>query len=113
MLYVCSERSPNAPGLAEERAVEEGHAFAERHALCVLAEITDPYGEPDPAMRTGWLRVRAMAESRDVSTVIVRWPNAISPDPDLRQGEITRFQEHGVRVLFSWAPLSAREAGGR
>ncbi|GGZ22512.1 hypothetical protein GCM10010387_14640 [Streptomyces inusitatus] len=112
VLYICVERSPDAPGLAEERAVEEGHSFAEQRALRILAEITDPYGEPDPARRTGWLRVRAMAEDGAVSVVIVRWPNAISPVSALRQGEITWFRELGVRVLFSWAPLAARKAEG-
>ncbi|MGW6458358.1 hypothetical protein ACWF94_21005 [Streptomyces sp. NPDC055078] len=109
-LYICAARSPDAPGLAEERAIEEGQAFAERHNLHILAEITDRYGEPDPVKRPGWLRVRALAASSGIRVVIVRWPSTISQAADLRQREIAWHQEQGVRLLFSWAPLSAREA---
>ncbi|MFE9661813.1 hypothetical protein [Streptomyces sp. NPDC005955] len=113
VLYVCVERSPGAHALAEERAVQEGRAFAQQRALRILAEIADPCGEPDPGSRGGWLRVRALAEGGGVSVAIVRWPSVISADPDLRRAEMVRLQGHGVRVLFSWAPLSAWQAVGR
>ncbi|MFC9342892.1 hypothetical protein ACFT0G_06205 [Streptomyces sp. NPDC057020] len=105
LVYVCAERRPGST-LAQERAIDEGHDFADRHGLTVVDTITDPYGEPDPQAREGWQRVRALAEDSKVSTVITRWPNALSPDADLRYAETNHLQDHGVRVLFSWSPLA-------
>lgn len=106
LLYVCAERSESAPGLAERRAVDEGHSFAGKRETRIAAEITDPYGEPVPQKREGWLRVREMAERGEVTVVITRWPNSISPQHELRYSEISWLREHGVQVLFSWPPLS-------
>jgi hypothetical protein len=106
VLYVCVQTSRNTPGLAEQRAVEEGHSFADKRQMRIVAEVTDPYDEPGPQKRAGWLRVREMAERGEVTTVITRWPNAISPQHELRYPEIVWLQEHSVRVLFSWPPLS-------
>lgn len=106
VLYICAARSREAPGLAEQRAIEEGRSFADKHDLRITTEITDPYGEVDPQKRSGWLRVRDMAERGEVEAVIVRWPNAISPQHNMRHPQVTWCEEQGARVLFSWAPLA-------
>jgi hypothetical protein len=106
VLYVCTPPGQSVSKLPQERAVEEGHACAGKNGLRFVAEITDPYGEPVPHKREGWLRVREMAERGEMTSVITRWPNAISPQQELRYPEIARLKELGVRVLFSWAPLS-------
>ncbi|MCD9878173.1 hypothetical protein [Streptomyces guryensis] len=106
VLYVCAERSPGNPGVAAERAEQEGKEFAEARNLGVVETIRDPYGEVDPQARMGWQKVRRMAVRREICTVIVRWPSAISPDHETRYTEIAALQENGVRVLFSWAPLA-------
>ncbi|GAA3808225.1 hypothetical protein ACFQ0G_53535 [Streptomyces chiangmaiensis] len=109
VLYVCVERSLMTPGLAAERAEEEGQSFAQARGLTITEVIRDPYGEPDPCLRKGWRRVRALAESGSVSVVIVRWPSAIAPDSscELRHREICWLQdEHGVSVRYSWEPLA-------
>ncbi|MFE9024377.1 recombinase family protein [Streptomyces sp. NPDC007808] len=111
VLYVCAERGTQTPALAEERALQEGRAFAGERDLRLGEEITDHFGEVDPGKRPGWQRVRGMVARGEVTTVIVRWPNAISTDQELRYAEIAWCQEHGVRVQFSWAPLS--ELGGQ
>ncbi|MCX5232990.1 hypothetical protein [Streptomyces sp. NBC_00233] len=105
VVYVCAERQPGAT-LAQERAIDEAHDFADRHGLKVIDTITDPYGNPDPQARVGWQSVRSLAAGGEVTTVIVRWPNAISANHEARYGEIAHLQERGVRVLFSWAPLA-------
>ncbi|MEU8914794.1 hypothetical protein [Streptomyces nigrescens] len=105
VLYICAERTGSST-LATERATEEGHAFAERHALRITVTITDPYGEPVPQKRTGWMRVREMAERGEAAAAIVRWPNALSPQHELRYPELDHLRAHGCRVHFSWAPLA-------
>lgn len=109
VLYVCAERSTHTPTLAADRAEAEGHVFARARGLTVTEVITDPYGTPDPCHREGWLRVRELAESGAVGVVIVRWPACIAPEPqhELRHREIRWFQDHGVRVQYSWEPLAA------
>lgn len=106
VVYVCAERQPGAT-LAQERAIDEGLDFADRHGLTVVDTIIDPYGEPDPQAREGWQRVRGLASRGEVTTVVVRWPNAINPDHEARYAEIAHLQEYGVCTLFSWAPLAA------
>jgi len=106
VLYVCVQASRSTPGLAEQRAVEEGHSFAGNRKMQIVAEVTDPYDEPVPHKREGWLRIREMAERGEMTSVITRWPNAISPQHELRYPEISWLKEHGVQVLFSWPPLS-------
>jgi hypothetical protein len=101
VLYVCAQHGEHSPGLAQRRAVEEGRAFAEQRGMRIIAEITDPYGEPDPAARPGWQRVRELAGRGEVAAVVVRWPNMISPDHEARYREIARCAAHGVRVLSS------------
>ncbi|MFJ8543061.1 recombinase family protein [Streptomyces sp. NPDC093586] len=110
VLYVCAQRGTERPTVPEEHAVDEGHAFADEHHMRIVAEITDPYGDPDPAKRPGWRRVKEMAEHGQMTAVIVRWPNSISPDDALRYPEIAWCRQRGVRVLFSWSPLGAQEA---
>lgn len=112
VLYVCVERSLLTPGLAAERAEEEGRSFAQDRGLTIKEMRSDPYGEPDPCNREGWARVRELAESGEVGVVIVRWPSSIAPDHshELRHREIRWLQERGVRLRYSWAPLAS--AGG-
>ncbi|WP_432158205.1 hypothetical protein [Streptomyces sp. bgisy153] len=112
VLYVCAERGQLNPGLAAQRAEEEGNAFAREHGLTIVDTVHDEYGEPDPCRRTGWQRVRELAESGAAAVVIVRWPACIAPEPShtLRHREIQWLREHGVRVRYSWAPLA--KSGG-
>ncbi|MEJ8662302.1 hypothetical protein [Streptomyces sp. MS1.AVA.4] len=115
VLYVCVERSLTAPGLAQERAEQEGQTFARAHGLALVETITDPFGTPDPIHREGWRRVRAMAAAGEVSTVIVRWPTTLAPESrhELRYREVNALAEHGVTVRYSWAPLAAGSGGLR
>src|SRR5947207_1222676 len=106
VLYVCAERAGSST-LATARATEEGHAFAEKHALRIVATFADPYGEPAPQKRSGWMRVREMAERGEAEVAVVRWPNALSPHHELRYPELEHLGRHGCQVLFSWAPLAA------
>lgn len=106
VLYVCAERSKEIAGLSTQRAADEGRSFAENHQLRIVAEIIDPYGEPEPQKREGWLQVRGMADAGDIAAVITRWPNCVSPEHELRYPEIAWLKERSVSVLFSWAPLS-------
>ncbi|MGD3105521.1 hypothetical protein [Streptomyces sp. YGL11-2] len=112
VLYVCATRSGQPLGLAEQRAVEEGHSFAEKHGLRIKAQISDPYGEPNPCRRSGWLRVREMAERGEIGAVLTRWPNAVSPVSELRNPELDYLGRHGAQLFFTWAPLSAVAGGG-
>ncbi|MFE9331713.1 hypothetical protein [Streptomyces sp. NPDC006925] len=113
VLYVCAERSPTASTLADERASEEGHAYAERHGLRIVADVCDVYGEPDPCHREGWVWVREMAELGTIATVIVRWLAVIAPGSahELRHREIEWLRERGVQVVYSWAPLASMTLG--
>ncbi|WP_326611732.1 hypothetical protein OIE62_18765 [Streptomyces scopuliridis] len=106
VLYVCVRAGQSISELSEQRAVEEGHSCAGKRGLRFVAEVTDPYGEPVPQEREGWLRVREMAQRGEVTSVVTRWPNAISPYHSLRYAEISWLRERRVRVLFSWPPLS-------
>lgn len=108
VLYVCAERSELTPTLAADRAEAEGRDFAETRGLTITEVITDPYGEPDPCHRQGWVRVRELAESGAVGLVIVRWPACIAPEAahELRYREIIWLQGCGVRVRYSWGPLA-------
>jgi hypothetical protein len=108
VLYVCAERGLHRTHLAAERAEEEGQEFAGKSGLTIAETIKDPYSEPDPAARKGWRRVRELAESAEIDTVIVRWPTTIAPDHshELRHREINELQERGVQVLYSWPPLT-------
>lgn len=105
VLYICAQRDGSS-SVGVERAFEEGRAFAERHGLPIVTEIPDPYGEPVPSKRAGWVRVREMAENGEMDVVIVRWPNALSVHPALRTPELDYLGRHGVQILFSWAPLA-------
>ena len=98
----------HTPTLAATRAEEEGHAFAAARRLTILETTTDPYGTPDPLHRQGWQRVRALAQAAAIDTVIARWPAAIAPDhcSDLRHRAVGDLAEHGVQILYSWAPLA-------
>ncbi|MET7814219.1 hypothetical protein ABZT26_25650 [Streptomyces sp. NPDC005395] len=108
VLYVCAERSLLTPTLGAERAEQEGRVYAATRNITIVETVTDPYGQPDPMCREGWRRVRELAKLGDVEMVIVRWPTAIAPDraQELRHREINELQGQGVRVRYSWAPLS-------
>ena len=110
VLYVCADRAPEAPGDATERAQTEGRAFARERGLTIAEVVTDTYGEPDPARRRGWRRVRQLAQTGQLTAVLVRWPSAIAPESarELRQREAAWLRDRGVRVRYTWAPLSSR-----
>ncbi|MFJ6747985.1 hypothetical protein ACIQNI_07285 [Streptomyces sp. NPDC091266] len=112
VLYICAARSQDTPGLAVQRAEQEGRDFADHRGLHIGVEITDPFGEPDPQKRSGWMRVREMAERGEVEVVITRWPNALSPVSEWRYPELDHLGRHGAQLLFSWAPLGAMVGGG-
>ncbi|ORT54671.1 hypothetical protein BKD26_34495 [Streptomyces sp. CB03238] len=115
MLYVCADRGTLMPGLAAQRAEEEGRAFAREHALAVTEVVTDEFGEPDPARRPGWQRVRELAAAGAVASVLVRWPAAIAPESssEYRYRESSWLLEHGVRVRYTWAPLVSMGGAAR
>jgi hypothetical protein len=110
VLYVCADRAPGTRGAATLCAQTEGHAFAQERGLTIAEVVTDTYGEPDPARRRGWRRVRQLVQTGHVTAVLVRWPSAIAPESahDLRHRETAWLHDHGVRVQYTWAPLSSR-----
>lgn len=110
VLYVCADRAPGAPGEATQRAQAEGRAFAQERGLTISEVVTDTYGEPDPVQRRGWRRVRQLARTGNVTAVLVRWPTAIAPESarELRYREAAWLHDQGVRVQYTWAPLSSR-----
>lgn len=110
VLYVCVDRAWGVPGGATQRARTEGHAYARERGLAIAEVVTDTYGEPDPAQRSGWQRVRELAQTGHVTAVLVRWPSTIAPEPahELRHREVVWLHDQGVRVLYTWAPLSSR-----
>ncbi|MEU2228585.1 hypothetical protein [Streptomyces sp. NPDC018347] len=90
----------------------EGGALAAARGLCVIEVIRDePEDDPDPLNRPGRQRVHARVEAGAAATVITRWPAAIAPDstPGLRHRETGWFQDHGVKVCYSWAPLARQQ----
>ncbi|MFJ4713555.1 hypothetical protein [Streptomyces sp. NPDC088785] len=109
VLYVCADRAPVGPGAAAQCARTEGQAFAEERGLTIAEVVTDTYGEPDPVLRTGWRRVRQLVQGGRVAEVLVRWPCAIAPESahELRRRETVWLRDHGVRLRYTWAPLSA------
>ncbi|MBM9440624.1 hypothetical protein JT723_32890 [Streptomyces bryophytorum] len=115
MLYVCADRAGRASSEATQRAEAEGQAFAQERGLTITEVVTDTYGESDPVRRSGWRRVRQLAQTGDVTAVLVRWPSVIAPEcaSDLRHREAAWLRDHGVRVQYTWAPLSSKssEAG--
>lgn len=115
VLYVCADRARGAPGEATQRAQTEGQAFARERGLTIAEVVTDTYGEPDPARRRGWRRVRQLAQTGHVTAVLVRWPSAIAPESarELRHREAAWLRDRGVRVRYTWAPLSARGVEAR
>ncbi|MDP5314460.1 hypothetical protein P8A21_25945 [Streptomyces poriferorum] len=110
VLYVCADRARGVPGEATQRAQKEGRAFARERGLTIAEVVTDTYGEPDPARRRGWRRVRQLAQTGDVTAVLVRWPSAIAPESasELRHREAAWLHDQGVRVRYTWPPLSSR-----
>ncbi|MFB7032206.1 MULTISPECIES: hypothetical protein [unclassified Streptomyces] len=115
VLYICADRGTAVPGLAARRAEDEGRAFARERGLTITEVVTDQYGEPDPARRDGWQRIRELAQSGAVETVLVRWPTAIAPESaaGLRHRETSWLQDHGVRLRYTWAPLTKMGGGSR
>ncbi|WP_372346026.1 hypothetical protein [Streptomyces sp. KL116D] len=115
VLYVCADRAPGAPGQATQCAQTEGRAFAQERGLTISEIVTDTYGEPDPAERRGWRRVRQLVQTGHVTAVLVRWPSAIAPESahELRHRETAWLRDHGVRVRYTWAPLSSRSGEAR
>ncbi|WP_030053565.1 hypothetical protein [Streptomyces sp. bgisy159] len=112
VLYVCVDQVRPASKVPEERAVEEGRAFAEGRGLRLVDTVTDPYGEPDPQRREGWRRVCEMAARGEITDVITRWPAALAPEshPEFRLREAETLAEHGVTISYSWEPLAALQA---
>ncbi len=115
VLYVCADRAPGVPGEAAQRAQTEGRAFAQERGLTIAEVVTDTYGEPDPGRRRGWRRVRQLAQTGHVTAVLVRWPSAIAPESarELRHREAAWLHDRGVRVRYTWAPLSSRTCDDR
>ncbi|MBX7471198.1 hypothetical protein K1Y80_34635 [Streptomyces sp. MAG02] len=115
MLYVCADRGLTMPELAAQRAEEEGRAFAEKRGLEITEVVTDVFGEPDPERRAGWQRVRELASSGAVASVLVRWPAALSPEsaPEYRHRETCWLHDHGVRLRYTWAPLVSAGGGSQ
>ncbi|MGI5466216.1 recombinase family protein [Streptomyces sp. CA-132043] len=109
VLYVCAERAKGANGTATQYARTEGHAFAQERGLKIAEIVTDTYGEPDPVQRRGWRRVRQLVQTGDVTAVLVRWPSAIAPESahELRHRETAWLRDRGVRVRYTWPPLSS------
>ncbi|MCX4768716.1 hypothetical protein OG322_04610 [Streptomyces sp. NBC_01260] len=109
VLYVCADRAPGSPGAATQRAQTEGQAFAQERGLTIAEVVTDTYGEPDPAHRKGWRRVRRLVQTGNVTAVLVRWPSAIAPESahELRHRETAWLHDRGVCVRYTWAPLSS------
>ncbi|WP_223281301.1 recombinase family protein [Streptomyces antnestii] len=110
VLYVCADRARGTPGEATQCAQTEGRAFAQERGLTIAEVVTDTYGEPDPAQRKGWRRVRQLVQTGHVTEVLVRWPSAIAPESahELRHRETAWLHDHGVRVRYTWAPLSSK-----
>ncbi|MFD0023443.1 hypothetical protein [Streptomyces sp. NPDC058382] len=110
VLYVCADRTPGASREASQRAQTEGRTFAEERGLTIAEVVTDTFGEPDPARRRGWRRVRQLVQTGHVAAVLVRWPSAIAPESarELRHREAAWLHDQGVRVRYTWAPLSSR-----
>ncbi|MFG2227862.1 hypothetical protein [Streptomyces sp. NPDC048644] len=106
VLYICAARRGVVAGVAEERAEQEGREFAAARGLKIVAVVTDPFGDPVPQQRSGWLRVREMAERGEVGVVIVRWPNALSVEHERRYPELKHLRDFGCQLLFSWEPLA-------
>lgn len=111
VLYVCADRALGEPGGATQRAQTEGRAYARERGLAIAEVVTDTYGEPDPARRRGWRRVRQLAQTGHVTAVLVRWPSAIAPESahELRHREVAWLHDHRVPVRYTWAPLSSRD----
>lgn len=107
VLYVCADRPRTEPRAATQRAQTEGQAFARERGLTITEVVTDTYGEPDPARRGGWRRVKQLVQTGGVTAVLVRWPSAIAPESadELRHREIAWLNDHGVNLRYTWAPL--------
>ncbi|MER6501879.1 hypothetical protein ABT218_21420 [Streptomyces sp. NPDC001455] len=114
VLYICAAPGTLIPGLAAQRAETEGHAYARDHGLTITETINDPYGPPDPCRRPGWRRVRELAETGAIDTVIARWPSSIAPDQasELRHHEIAWLRDHGTRLHYTWEPLATTDNDG-
>ncbi|MEU9748585.1 MULTISPECIES: hypothetical protein [Streptomyces] len=54
--------------------------------------------------------MRQLAQTGDVTAVLVRWPSTIAPEPahELRHREVAWLHELGVRVRYTWPPLSSK-----
>lgn len=112
VLYVCAERGRMMPGLAAQRAQEEGQRFVREHGLALTQQVTDRYGLADPQRRPGWQQVRELAAAGKVAWLVARWPAAIAPESAarLRTQEVRWLAERGVRVRYTWAPLAALQS---
>lgn len=110
VLYVCADRARGVPRGATQRARTEGHAYAQERGLVIAEVVTDTYGEPDPAQRGGWQRVRKLAQTGHVTAVLVRWPSAIAPETahELRHREVAWLHDLGVCVRYTRGPLSSK-----
>lgn len=113
VLYVCADRARGTPGTATQCARTEGQTFAQERGLTIAEVVTDTYGEPDPVRRTGWRRVRQLVQAGRVTAVLVRWPSALAPESahELRHRETAWLNDHGVRLRYTWAPLSSTSGG--
>lgn len=102
------------PGLAAQRAQEEGQRYVHENGLVLAELVTDRYGVADPQRRPGWRRVRELAATGRITWLVVRWPAVIAPLSAMRarEREVCWLTERGVKVRYSWAPLAALQGCG-
>ncbi|MFE5596669.1 hypothetical protein [Streptomyces sp. NPDC056549] len=104
VVYVCAEK-PDAT-FAQERAIDEGLDFADRHGFTFTVTITDHCREPAARSRECWQRVRAVTASGEMTTVNVRWLNLINHATRTATSRSTAARNGVVGTQSSWAPLA-------
>ncbi|MBT2405585.1 MULTISPECIES: hypothetical protein [unclassified Streptomyces] len=82
-------------------SLEASAAFAVHNAWEVGGEdriFTDPYGSPNPELRTGWSLVRKQIRSGYADGVVVTTASLISPHPEEYEQELRWFELHRAFV---------------